>query len=666
MHAMLNSSVRVSARAASRSRLTSSAAHATRTLATVSDSATPVQHGTSGSSSHKVVVIGGGSAGMAVSHQLIRSGGFTQDDIAIVDPSEWHHYQPGWTLVGGGLKDKRDLRRPLASLLDPQLKHYASAVDEFTPEQNQITLANGDKIAYDQLVVVPGLSINYDAIKGLPEALADSSSLVSTIYGYNTCDKVFDTISKLKSGKAIFTQPAGVIKCAGAPQKAMWLALDHWKNQGLYNPADPSNSPISIDFATGLPVMFGVPKYSERLNELRQQRGVGGLFEHDLVAIEGNTAVFARPNGAEQVRKQFDLLHVTPKMGPLAVIKKSPLADGAGFVDVDQETTRHKRFDNVWSIGDASSLPTSKTAAAITAEAPVLVRNLGQALQGKEPDAAYDGYTSCPLLTEYGKVMLAEFKYGGKPKETFGNLFGIDQGVPRKAFYHLKKDFFPWVYYNSYVKGTWGGPKGFSLSAAPFSPEAVAGKRSFSSSSSSPLKSGVPGSRRGFATSSVGLRNTPARRPRDPLDASPDATRHTLPSGETFIVRPPPSSTPARTTIYQRQPLLHAQPAEDASSLPPALRPRSRFAATHPDVDTAITPDQIASIQRLRAQDPITYTKTKLAKQFNCSPLFVSIVAPLPKEVRKVKKQQDELKKSSWGLNKRVARAEREERRLLW
>ncbi|KAJ1586341.1 hypothetical protein NDA12_007063 [Ustilago hordei] len=661
MHAMLKSGLSTAAKV-SRSRFT---AGAVRTLATVSDS--PVQHGASGSSSHKVVVIGGGSAGMAVSHQLIRSGAFARDDIAIVDPSEWHHYQPGWTLVGGGLKDKRDLRRPLASLLDPKLKHYASSVDTFAPDQNQITLANGNTIAYDQLVVVPGLSINYDTIKGLPKALADSHSLVSTIYGYNTCDKVFDTILKLKSGKAIFTQPAGVIKCAGAPQKAMWLALDLWKKDGLYNSADPSNSPISIDFATGLPVMFGVPKYSERLNELRQQRGVEGLFEHDLVAIEGNTAVFNRPNGAEQVRKQFDLLHVTPKMGPLAVIKNSPLADGAGFVDVDQGTTRHKRFDNVWSIGDASSLPTSKTAAAITAEAPVLVRNLGQALEGKEPDAAYDGYTSCPLLTEYGKVMLAEFKYGGQPKETFGSLFGIDQGVPRRAFYHLKKDLFPWVYYNSYVKGTWSGPKGFSFLAAPISPEAVAGKRSFSSLSNSRNSNTIPGSRRGFATSSVGLRNTPARRPRDPLDASPDATRHTLPTGETFIVRPPPTATPVRSTIYQPQPLLNAQPSSpaDESSLPPALRPRSHCASSQ-NKSSAITPKQIAEIQRLRKQDPIVNTKSKLAQMFNCSPLFISIVAPLPKAVKQVKKQQDDLKKQSWGLNKRVARAEREERRLLW
>ncbi|PWZ03193.1 FAD/NAD(P)-binding domain-containing protein [Testicularia cyperi] len=648
--------------AAARSLPRSTPALAARTLATVANTV-PTSHGSSGSGSHKVVIIGGGSAGMAVSQQLIRSGAFAQDDIAIVDSSEWHHYQPGWTLVGAGLKDKRDLRRPLNSLIDPKLKHYAAKVQSFAPEQNSITLSNGDRVAYDQLVVVPGLSINYDAIKGLPDALANPDSLVSTIYGYDTCDKVFDTIAKLKSGKAIFTQPAGVIKCAGAPQKAMWLALDHWKKQGLYNPASSADGAIQIDFATGLPVMFGVPKYSERLNALRQERGVEGLFEHDLVAIEGNTAVFARPNGQEQVKRQFDLLHVTPKMGPLAVIKESPLADGAGFVDVDQATTRHKRFDNVWSIGDASSLPTSKTAAAITAEAPVLVRNLGQALEGKEPDAAYDGYTSCPLLTEYGKVMLAEFQYGGKPKETFGNLFGIDQGTPRTAFYHLKKDFFPWVYYNAYVKGTWAGPKGFSFGAAPISPNAVAqsGSSSRSFSTRAGPSSTFGSSRRQFSTSSVGLRNTPARRPRDPLDASSDAVKHTLSTGETFIVRPPPTAPPSASTIYQPQPLLNAQSlgSVDESSLPPAINPRSSPTAP-------ITQAQIAEIQRLRKQDPIKNTKSKLAKMFNCSPTFISIVAPLPKAVRQAKQAQQEQQKLSWGLNKRVARAEREERRLLW
>ncbi|KAE8154868.1 hypothetical protein BDV25DRAFT_82976 [Aspergillus avenaceus] len=410
---------------------------------------------------HKVVVIGGGSAGLSVSHQLLHSGKFNQDDIAIVDPAEWHHYQPGWTLVGGGLKTKQELRRPMKSLIDPKLKFYNQSVGTFAPEENLVTLGNGDKVNYEHLIVVPGIGINYGSIKGLPEALENPDSLVSSIYGYETCDKVFRTVRKLEKGKALFTQPAGVIKCAGAPQKVMWLALDHWKRAGLYNPSNPSSSLINISFATALPAMFGIPKYSATLEKLRQERGVEGLFQHDLVEVNGNTATFALPDGKEQVQKKFDLLHVVPKMGPHAFVKNSALANEAGFVDVDEGTTRHKKYSNVWSAGDASSLPTAKTAAAVTSQAPILVNGLLATMEGKEPQGGYDGYTSCPLLTEYGKVLLAEFKYGGQPKETFGDLFGIDQATPRRAFYHLKKDFFPWVYYQAMVKGNWQGPKGW-------------------------------------------------------------------------------------------------------------------------------------------------------------------------------------------------------------
>ncbi|KAH7050024.1 hypothetical protein B0J12DRAFT_740306 [Macrophomina phaseolina] len=387
---------------------------------------------------------------------LRRSGKFRQDDIVVVDPAVWHHYQPGWTLVGGGLKNKENLRRPLGSLIGSKLKLYQDAVASFSPDDSFITLRNGESIGYDQLVVAPGIEINYDSVKGLPEALANPDSLISSTYSYNHCDKVFQTIKKLRNGAAIFTHPTGVVKCAGGPQKIMWLALDHWKRVGLYNANGPSA--IKISFMTGLPAMFGVPKYNAALEEMRKERGVEGMFQHDLVAIDGNSATFAHPNG--EITRKFDFLHVVPKMGPHAFVKNSGLANEAGFVDVDEHTTRHRKYPNIWSAGDASSLPTSKTAAAITAAAPVLVRNLLQSMEGKESDAVYDGYTSCPLLTEYGKVLLCEFKYGGEPKETFSGL-GIDQAVPRRAFYHLKKDFFPWVYYKSMVKGTWGGPKGF-------------------------------------------------------------------------------------------------------------------------------------------------------------------------------------------------------------
>ena len=426
----------------------------TRSLATVSP-VNPV------SRSHKVVVVGAGTGGLAISHQLLHSGKFAAQDIAIIDPAIWHHYQPGWTLVGGGLKNKEDLKQSLHSLVDPKLKFYNDRVGSFAPKDNSLTLVNGETVAYEQLIVCPGIKVDYSSIKGLPEALAEPNSLVSSIYGYETCDKVFPTVQKLQKGTAIFTQPAGVIKCAGAPQKVMWLALDHWKRGGLYNPTNSASSPLKIAFATGLPVMFGVPKYSAALDQLRKERGVEGLFQHDLVAIDGDVATFARPDGKENVIRKFDLLHVVPKMGPHTFVKNSALANEAGYVDVDQATLRHTKFANVWSAGDASSLPTSKTAAAITSQAPVLVENILRALEtDTAPESAYDGYTSCPLLTGERKVMLAEFKYGGEPKETF-NWLGIDQAVPRRSFYHLKKDFFPWVYQNHMVKGTWGGPKGW-------------------------------------------------------------------------------------------------------------------------------------------------------------------------------------------------------------
>ncbi|KAM0322254.1 hypothetical protein ACHAQA_009542 [Verticillium albo-atrum] len=376
-----------------------------RGFASVSTSTTAIPH-----HGHKAIVVGGGAAGLAISHRLLRSRRFRPQDIAIVDPASHHDYQPGWTLVGGGLKSNQQLRRHLPALIDPKIKFYNEGVRNFSPCDNEITLGDsGRKLAYDHLVVVPGIHIDYTSIKGLPEALADPRSLVSSTYGYDTCSKVFGTVQKLERGDAIFTQPSGVVKCAGAPQKMMWMALDYWKRANRYNYS--GDSAIRITFATGLPVMFGVPKYNAKLEQLQRQRGVEALFQHDLVAIDdGNKATFACSESGEQVTRRFDFLHAVPKMGPHAFMKESPLSDKAGFVDVDQWTTRHKTYHNVWSVGDASSLPTSKTAAAITAQVPVLVQNLLLSLDKKEPAAKYDGYTSCPLITEYSRAYLGSIK----------------------------------------------------------------------------------------------------------------------------------------------------------------------------------------------------------------------------------------------------------------
>lgn len=413
---------------------------------------------------HRVIIVGCGAAGSNVAHRLLRSGGFRPGEIALIDPTDWHDYQPGWTLAAAGLKRKEAFRKPMSSLISPDLKLYKGRVNTFAPEKDRLILGDGTIMNYQQLVVAPGIKVDYDAIPGLSAALSDPRSGVVSTYDYELCDKVWPAVQGLHRGTAIFTHPAGVVKCAGAPQKIMWQAWDYWKQQGRYSTT--STSDIKIEFTTALPAMFGVPKYADVLDRLRLQRGIQGSFQHDLVSVDdGQVATFACGD-ASPVQKKFDLLHVVPKMRPHDFVKNSPLSNSAGFVDVDNETMQHAKFHNVWSIGDASSLPTSKTAAAITGQAPVLVSNILQAMSDSDldPVAKYDGYTSCPLLVGEKKVLLAEFKYDGEVDETFGRMLGLDQSTPRRAFYHLKKDFFPRVYFGSMVKGTWDGRRGWSLS----------------------------------------------------------------------------------------------------------------------------------------------------------------------------------------------------------
>ncbi|KAI5449757.1 hypothetical protein NCC49_004047 [Naganishia albida] len=408
---------------------------------------------------HKVVVVGAGSGGLAVANQLWNAlksegGELGQGDVAVIDAATTHHFQPGWTLVGSGLKAKQDFARPTDSLIPDHLTHIKSNVGSFQPSSNSLVLESGETVKYDYLIVAAGLGINYGKVKGLKEALAAPlESKVSTIYNYDTCDKTWDLIESAKNGqKAIFTQPFGPVKCAGAPQKMAYMAHDRFQR---------TQRDVGVEFVTGLPVMFGVPHYSEALDKLRKEKGIEADFAKDLCEVRAGdrVAVFKDLKGEGTVEKEFDMMHVTPPMGPLEFIKNSPLADAAGWVDVSASSLQHTKFPNVFSLGDCSSLPTSKTAAAITAQTPVLVENLTKLMEtGKVGNAVYDGYTSCPLFTGYGSLMLAEFKYGGQPAETFGAL--ADQRIPRRPFYHLAKDVFPYAYFKHMVKGEWFGPKG--------------------------------------------------------------------------------------------------------------------------------------------------------------------------------------------------------------
>ena len=389
---------------------------------------------------HEIVVIGGGNAGISVAARLGRTG--AAPDVAIIEPSDKHYYQPLWTLVGGGVFPKERSEHNEASVIPPKARWIQDSVAEVHPDENLLVTAGGKTVRYEFLVVAPGIQIDWAKVKGLPESLGKDG--VCSNYSYEYVDKTWEFIRTFKGGNAIFTQPSTPVKCGGAPQKIAYLADDHFRKAGV---RDRSN----VIFATAGATIFGVKKYADSLTKVAARKGIDVRFRHELVEIRPGSkeAVFQNLDTSETVVLPYDMIHVTPPMSAPDFIKSSPLAGPAGWVDVDKNTLQHVKYPNVFSLGDASSLPTSKTGAAIRKQAPVLVANL-LAFKRKQPSSrVYDGYTACPLVTGYGRLILAEFDYDGNPQETFP----FDQSKERRSMYMLKAYGLPALYWHGIMPG---------------------------------------------------------------------------------------------------------------------------------------------------------------------------------------------------------------------
>lgn len=402
------------------------------------------------SNSYTVVVVGGGAAGIATAASLLkRRSGL---DIAIIDPADTHAYQPGWTMVGGGIFKPEVTRRTMASIMPKGVTWLKMAAQSFQPDNNQVTLEDGSTVTYEALVVAPGIRLAWEKIEGLEDTLGKHG--VTSNYRYDLAPYTWNLVQGLKQGRAIFSQPPMPIKCAGAPQKAMYLSCDHWLRSGVLDQID-----VEFDNAGG--VLFGVADYVPALESYIAKYGVDLRLGSTLKAIDGpaQQAVFQTEDG--EVTRDFDLLHVVPPQVAPQFLADSPLAAESGFTDVDHHTLQHVRYPNVFGLGDAGAMPNAKTAAAARKQAPVVAVNVLQQLDGRGPKAGYDGYGSCPLTVERGKIVLAEFAYGGKLAPSFPTWL-VDGTKPARLSWMLKADALPWIYWNGMLKGReWmAGPGG--------------------------------------------------------------------------------------------------------------------------------------------------------------------------------------------------------------
>ncbi|MEZ4884882.1 MAG: FAD/NAD(P)-binding oxidoreductase [Chitinophagales bacterium] len=391
---------------------------------------------------YQVLIVGAGSAGLSVASLLCNKP--NAPEVAIIDPSTKHYYQPIWTLVGAGVFDKSVSERNQADFIPHNATWIQDAVESFDPDNNSVTLKSGKKVTYDYLVVAAGIQIDWGLIPGLKESVGKPGTGVVSNYSFETVDSTWAAIQNTKSGNAIFTEPATPIKCGGAPIKICFLASDYFRKNGL-------SKKVDVHFCKAGGGIFAVPKYAASLTKVADRYGINRHWLTNLTALrpDKKEADFVHMETGEKTTMEYSMIHVTPPMAPPDFIKNSPLAASSGWVEVDKYTTQHTRYENVFSLGDCSNLPTSKTGAAIRKQAPTTVANLMSLMDGQPLAKHYDGYTSCPLVTGYGKLILAEFDYDKQPAESFP----FDQSEERYSMYALKAYGLPKMYWHGMLKG---------------------------------------------------------------------------------------------------------------------------------------------------------------------------------------------------------------------
>ena len=392
---------------------------------------------------HQIVIVGGGNAGISVAAQLLKKN--RNLDIAIVEPSEKHYYQPAWTMVGGGFYDIKDTEKTEAEVMPEGVNWIKDSVSSFQPDENTITLNTSIQIRYEFLIVAPGIQLNWEEVKGLKENLGKNG--VCSNYSFETAPYTYECLKKSKSGRAIFTSPHTPIKCGGAPQKIMYIAADYFRKNDL-------SKNIEVEFWSGGTKLFGVKKYEDALKKVISKYHIKENYYNKLIEIDGPNKRakfigFGADNKDIETWINYEMIHVTPPQSAPNFVKSSPLSNAAGWVDVDKHSLQHVKYSNIFSLGDASSLPTGKTGAAIRKQAPVLVQNLMSLLSKNSMSASYNGYSSCPLITGYGKLILAEFDYDNNPQETFP----FNQAKERWSMFILKRYILPFLYWTKILKG---------------------------------------------------------------------------------------------------------------------------------------------------------------------------------------------------------------------
>ncbi|MCR2764400.1 NAD(P)/FAD-dependent oxidoreductase [Microbacterium sp. zg.B48] len=393
---------------------------------------------------HQVVVIGGGNAGLSVAGRLRRMG---VDDVVVVEPRAHHRYQPLFSHIAGGTAPAAMALRDQADVMPKGVGWIRDAVTAVDAESSSLLLASGTRLGYDHVIVCPGIQRDWDAIPGLAAAMASRSG--ASNYEFELAAKASPLLRDLRRGTVVFSQPPGPASCAGAAQKPMYLACDYWRRTGVLGN-------IRVILLVPDESVFGIPEIDAELDRKITEYGIELRTRTQLLDVdaEERTALVGRPDGTGREKLSYDVLMVEPPQSAPDWLKRStlPSADETrGFVEVDPRTLRHKRYENVWSLGDAAATTNSKSGGALRKQTLTLAKNLAAALKGKPAVAAYEGYSVCPFTVSRSTVVFAEFDDRGELKPTIPFWKGLAR--ERRLTWVLDRHILPWVYWHMILKG---------------------------------------------------------------------------------------------------------------------------------------------------------------------------------------------------------------------
>ncbi len=416
---------------------------------------------------HEILIIGGGTGGIMVAAQLLKKN--SGIDVAIMEPSTVHAYQPAWTLVGAGSFRMSATQRKEERYIPQGATWIRRSAKQVLPEENTVVASNEERYTYDQLVVTPGLVMDLEGVEGLKDTIGKNG----VCSNYIDPEYTWEVVRNFKGGNALFTQAATPIKCGGAPQKAAYLSEEYFQKSGV---RDKTN----VIYALPGSVVFGVEGFKQTIYEVVDRKNIIAKTHRQLVGIDPEKKLahyrFTGEHIEEETRNDpdnkageksledgtytipFDMLHLAPPQRAPEVVRNSPLAfqDGAnkGWMEVDTHSLQHPRYPNVFGVGDCVALPTAKTGASIRKQAPVVVENiLSMRNKGALSSLQYSGYASCPLVTGYGKMVLAEFEYDNKPAPDPLISKFLDTTKESWWMWMLKKYGLPWLYWHRMLRG---------------------------------------------------------------------------------------------------------------------------------------------------------------------------------------------------------------------